>query len=188
MVVPLLPHEAVAIAAICKSMRGSNLQVRRPSYTKPSFWSRPIYTTNYMPVAPNTGWQTLVLVTGKPQYVAIIRQYVATTLGNVVTSGLKFRLLINGIPATSFNLATGVEFNKDAVNSYPIIPRDTFLPVNETQRVEIQVTNPTAMQQIAIGLLAGWFIDSMDSTVTSETNAMVDGVYTPFVGTTYGNQ
>ncbi len=186
MTVPLLPYESVALAAICKAMRGSNLQVRQPSYNYPSFWSRPIYKTNYLAVAPNTGWQTLVLVTGLPQYVGILRQFVATTLGSVAASGLQFRFVINGIPSQDIQLSAGVEFNKDGANSYPIIPRNFFLPVNETQRVEIQVWNPTAVQQIAIGLLAGWFIDARDSTVTSNDNAMVDGVYTPFAGVTYG--
>lgn len=186
MTVPLLPYESVALAAICKAMRGSNLQVRQPSYNYPSFWSRPIYKTKYLALPPNQGWQTLVLVTGLPQYVGILRQFVATSLGDVATSGLLFRMLINGIPSQDVQFAAGVEFNKESAGSYPIIPRDFFLPVNETQRVEIQAWNPTAIQQIAIGMLAGWYIDARDSTVTSNDNAMVDGVYTPFAGVTYG--
>lgn len=187
MAVDLLPYESVALAAICKAMRGSNMQFREPSYNYPSFWSRPIYTTNYLAVPPNSGWTTLVTVVGLQQYVAIIRQYVATTLGSVAASGLLFRMLINGLPGTDIDLAAGVEFNKLGANSYPIVPRNIFLPVNQTQRVEIQVFNPTAMQQIAIGLLAGWYIDAVDSTVTSNSNAIVDSVYTPFVGTPYGS-
>jgi hypothetical protein len=181
MPVALLPYEAVAFAAICKAMRGSNLQVRAPSYIQPSFWSRPLYTTNYLAVPAGSGWTTLVAVQGKPQYVAIIRQFVATSLGDVTLTGLEFRFLINGQPTSDIQIQAGVEFNKDGPNSYPIIPRNTFIPVNETQRVEIQVRNPTAMQQIAIGLLSGWFIDSVDSTVTANSNAMVDGVYTSMV-------
>lgn len=186
MPVDLLPYEAVAIAGICKALRGSNLPSRRPSYSAPSFWARPIYTTNYLPIPPNTGWIDLVTVSGQPQYVAIIRQYVATSLGSLSASGLQFRMLLNGQPLTSVSLLAGVDVNKDGPNSYPIIPRSIFVPVNETQTLKIQVMNPTGFQQIAIGLLAGWFIDSMDSTITSDSNAMVDGVYTPFVGTTYG--
>jgi hypothetical protein len=187
MSVALLPHETVALAAICKALRGSNLQVRQPSYNYPSFWSRPIYKTNYLAVPPNAPWRTLVLVTGLPQYVGILRQFVATSLGSVALTGLRFRFLVNGQPDSNIQLLPGVEYNKDGGNSYPIIPRNFFLPVNETQRVEIQVENPTNVQQIAIGLLAGWYMDSMDSTVTANSNAMVDGVYTPFVGVTYGN-
>jgi len=184
MPVPLYPYEAVALAAICKAMRGSNLQVRRPSYTYPSYWTRPVFRTVYRPVNANTDWSRLVAVSGKPQYVAILRQFVATSLGSIAIAGLEFRILKNGL-ALDIVLTPGIEFNKDGPNTYPIIPRDFFLPVNETETVEIQVRNPTALQAIAIGMLAGWEIDSRDSTVTSNSNAMVDGVYTPLVGVDY---
>jgi hypothetical protein len=184
--IALLPHEAVAIAAACKALRGSNLQVRAPSYTLPSFWSRPLYKTAYLPVNANTDWQTLVLVAGQPQYVAVVHQYVATSLGSLAVTGLEFRMLMNGQPVTSVSMTPGVELNKDGPNSYPVIPRKIFLPVNETQRLEIQVRNPTGIQRVAIGLLGGWFIDARDSTITSDENAVVGTVYTPFVGTTYG--
>lgn len=186
MPVALETYEAVAIAAICKALRGSNLQVRQPTYNYPSFWSRPIYATKYLTVPGNSGWQSLIIVAGLPQYVGILRQYVATSLGNLAASGLAFRFLINGQPDTNIQLTQGVEFNKDAANSYPIIPRNFFLPVNETQRVELQVQNTGGVQQVAIGLLAGWYMDSRDSTVTSNDNAMVDGVYPPFMGASYG--
>ncbi len=185
--VALLPYEAVAIAAICKGMRGSNMQFREPTFNYPSFWTRPLYATNYLAVAPNTGWQTLVSVSGLPQYVGIINQYVATAFGDVAASGLIFRFLFNGIPMTDVTLAAGIDFNKDSPTSYPVIPREIFIPVNQTQTVEIQVANPTAVQQIAIGLLGGWYMDARDSTVTSNENAVVDTVYAPLVGEPYAS-
>lgn len=186
MPVALLPHEAVAIAAVCKALRGSNLQVRHPSYTYPSFWSRSIFQTAYMAVNAQTDWQTLVRVQGLPQYVGIVKQYVATSLGNIAVAGLEFRMLKNGSVLGSVSFAPGVELSKDGPNTYPVVPRDIFVPVNETETLEIQVRNPTAIQRIGIGLLSGWMIDSRDSTVTSNDNAMVDGVYSSQVGLTYG--
>jgi hypothetical protein len=187
MPIALLPHEAVAIAAICKALRGSNLQVRRPSYTYPSFWSRPLYRTAYRAINANSDWQDLVIAQGQPQYIGIIQQYVATSLGSLALAGLEFRILKDGSPL-DVSMAPGVEFNKDGPNTYPIVPRDIFLPVNETETVALQVRNPTAVQRIAIGLFGGWYIDSRDSTVTSSTNAVVDSVYTPMVGVPYGDQ
>jgi len=187
MPIALLKHEAVAIAAICKALRGSNLQVRRPSYTYPSFWSRPLYKTAYTAINANTDWQDLVVVQGQPQYIGIIQQYVATSLGSLSAAGLEFRILKNGSPL-DVSLAAGVEVNKDGPNTYPIIPRSIFLPVNETERVALQVRNPTAVQRIAIGLFGGWYIDSRDSTVTSNDNAVVDSVYTPLVGVPYASE
>lgn len=187
MPVALEPHEIVAIAAICKGLRGSNLQVRSPSYTYPSFWSRPMYVTAYRPINALTDWQDLVVVRGQPQYVGIIKQFAATSLGSIALSGLEFRILKNGSPL-DVDLTAGIEFNKDGPNTYPIIPRRIFLPVNETETVAIQVRNPTPVQRIAIGLLGGWYMDSRDSTVTANDNAMVDGVYTPLVGVPYGSK
>ena len=187
MTIALLPYEAVAIAGICKALRGSNLQVRQPTYIEPSFWSRPLYQTAYLPVLPNTDWSDLIVVATRRQYVALIKQYVATSLGNVATSGLLFRMAFNGLPLTNVNLAAGVEFNKDGPNTYPIIPRNIFVPVNETQRFSLQVKNPTGNQQIAIGMLGGWYMEAMSSTTTSDSNALVDGVSHAFVGPAYGS-
>ena len=187
MPIALLPHEAVAIAAICKALRGSNLQVRRPSYTYPSFWSRPLYKTAYLPINANTDWQDLVVVRGQPQYIGIIKQYVATSLGSMALTGLEFRMLKDGSPL-AVTLGAGVEMNKDGPNTYPIIPRNIFLPVNETEQVTLQVRNQTAVQRIAIGLLGGWYFDSRDSIVTSNSNAVVDGVYVPLTGVTYADK
>lgn len=188
MPIALLPYEAVALAAVCKALRGSNLQVRQPSYLRPSFWSRPFYITNYLPVAPNTGWTDLVRVNGLPQYVGVVKQYVATSLGSLVTAGLEFRLFMDGLPMEGVQFSPGMDLNKDGPNTYPVVPRDTFIPVNQTQRLALQVRNPTANQQIAMGTLAGWYFDSVDSTVTSNSNAMVDGVYSSMVGVPHANQ
>lgn len=184
MTIALLPYEAVAIAGICKALRGSNLQVRQPTYIEPAFWSRPLYQTAYLPIAPNTGWTDLIVVETRRQYVALLKQYVATSLGDIATSGLLFRMQLNG-RALNVNLAAGVEFNKDGPNSYPIIPRNIFLPVNETQHFAVQVSNPTVNQQVAIGMLGGWYMEAVDSTVTADSNAMVDGVSHAEVGPAY---
>lgn len=186
MPIALLSHEVVALAAICKALRGSNLQVRSPSYTLPSFWSKPMYASGFIPLAPNAGWTNLVSVSGRSQYVGIIKQFVATSVGDLATSGLEFQMLIDGQNNGQVQFSPGVEINKTGANQYPIVPRDIFLPVNETQTVVIQARNTSALQQTAVGLLAGWYFDSRDSTITSNDNAMVDGVYTPMVGATYG--
>ena len=186
MPIALLPHEAVAIAGICKALRGSNLQVRQPTYIEPAFWSRPLYQTAYLPAGPNTDWTDLIVVETRRQYIALIKQYVATSLGSIATSGLLFRMTRNGLPLTNVNLSAGVEFNKDGPNTYPIIPRTIFVPINETQRFVLQVKNPTGNQQIAIGMIGGWYMEAMDATVTSDSNAMVDGVSHAMVGPAYG--
>lgn len=187
MAIALLPYEAVALAGVCKSLRGSNLQVRRPTYTQPSYWARPLFLTAYTPIPGGTDWTDLIVVQGQKQYIALIKQYVATAYGDLAASGLIFRMTVNGAALTSVDLAAGVEVNKDGPNVYPVIPRSIFLPVNETDRFVLQVKNPTAFQQIAVGLICGWFMDSRDSTVTSDSNAMVDGVSHAAVGPAYGN-
>lgn len=186
MTIALLPFEAVAVAGICKALRGSNLQVRQPSYIEPSFWSRPLYQAAYTPIGPNSGWTDLLVLEVRKQYVALIKQYVATSYGDLVTSGLIFRMLKNGVPLSNVSLTSGVETNKDGPMVYPIVPREIFIPVNETERFVLQAQNTSGMQQIAIGLLAGWYMDSVDSTTTSDTNAMVDGVSNAMLGKNYG--
>lgn len=186
MAIALLPYEVVALAGICKALRGSNLQVRQPTYIEPSFWSRPIYKTAYMPITPYTDWADLLVLQGTKQYVALIKQYAATSLGDLAVSGLMFRMTLNGSPL-NVSLTAGIDVNKDGPNIYPIIPRTIFVPVNETQRFALQVKNPTANQQIAIGMLGGWFMEAMDSAVTLDSNAMVDGVSHAMIGPAYGS-
>jgi hypothetical protein len=181
-------HEAVALVGIVKMMRGSNLQVRAPSYTQPSYWSRPLFQTRMRPILANTDWQDFLVVRGRPQYVAIVKQYVATSVGPLDVSGLEFRFLMDGNPLTSVTLTAGVERNKDGPFAYPVVPRDIFLPVNETQTLSLQVKNPTVFQRSAVGQLSGWLIDSMDSTVTADSNAQVDGISHAMLGAPYGDQ
>jgi hypothetical protein len=187
MPVALLPYEAVAFAGICKALRGSNLQTRMPSYQMPSFWSRPIYKTNYVPIPNNTDWTDLVAYSGTPQYLGIIKQYACTTLGDLATSGLLFRMMFNGQPMANVALAAGVEINKDGPNTYPLVLRNIFLPVNETQRVSIQVKNPTGVQAIAMGVLCGWAMQAVDSTITSDSNAVTEGIDRAVVGVDSGD-
>lgn len=174
-------HEMVAFAALCKAMRGTNLQARQPSYTYPSYWSRPIFNTAYLPIPGNTDWTNLVVFSPPAQYVGIIQQYAATSLGDIGLSGLLFRILQSGL-SLGVAIAPGVEFNKTGPNSYPLIPRKIFLPVDETDTVIIQVKNPTGVQAVAIGMLAGWSMEAMSATVTSDQNAMVDNRSNAFVG------
>lgn len=174
-------YEMVAFAALCKAMRGTNLQARQPSYTYPSYWSRPIFQTAYLPVPGNTDWMDLVVLTPPKQYVSIVQQYAATSLGDISLSGLLFRMQRNGT-LLDVTIAPGVEFNKTSANAYPIIPRKIFIHVNNTQRLVIQVKNPTGVQAVAIGMFGGWSIEAMDANVTSDSNAMVDNRSNAFVG------
>jgi hypothetical protein len=187
MPVALLPYEAVALAAMCKALRGSALQTRKPTYEVADFWSKPIFTSSYTPVDANTDWQDLVVVAGQPQFVAILKQYVATTLGSVAASGLLFRMALDGLPLNTVSLAAGLDINKDSPTSYPVVPRKFFMAINETHRLSIQVKNPTNFQQMAVGLLVGWYMTSVDSTVTADSNAIAGTVYQGLVGVPNGD-
>ena len=187
MAIALLPYEAVAFAGICKALRGSNFQTRRPSYEVPSFWSLPIFQTAYVPVPSHTDWTDLVTYKGRPQYVGLIKQYAATTLGSVAASGLLFRMVFDGQPMANVAFAPGIEINKEGPNTYPLVLRNIFLPVNEIQRVSIQVKNPTATQQIGIGVLCGWAMQAVDATVTADSNAVTEGIDRAVAGVPHGD-
>lgn len=184
---PLKPHEALAVGGMMTGLAGSNFPLRRPSHTNPSFWSRPLMRTLMRPVPAGQDWTDLVVVQGLSQYIAVVRYYVATSQGDIAVAGLQFRMLLNGSPVTGVTIGAGVEVSKEGPNTYPVIPRLIFQPVLETQTLQLQVKNPTALQRNAIGGFWGWYYEARDSTVFGgNSDDVTDATYPPFVGPGYG--
>src|SRR5690606_10965016 len=185
----LAPPEAVALGAFLTSLQGSNLPIRRPSWTDPSFWSLPLIKTKVRPIAAGATWADFLTVSGEPQYIAVVSHYTVTTVGDPAVAGLEFRLRLNGmpLPLDAVQLAPGVEFGKTSPTSYPTIPRELFQPVLQTQELALQVRNPTLVQRMAIGAFWGWYYESLDSEVfTGAEQGMTDSIYGAQTGAPYG--
>ncbi len=185
----LAEHEAVALGVFLTSLQGSNLPIRRNSQTRPPFWGLPLAVTRVRPIPAGSGWADYVTVSGRPQYIAIVSHYTATTVGDPDVSGLEFRIRLNGnpLPLDAVQLTPGIERNKEGPFSYPTIARELFQPVLETQTLALQVRNPTLIQRMAIGALWGWFYDALDSTVFGGPSSdTTDAIYRGELGTPYG--
>ncbi len=184
----LTKTEAITIGAFLASLEGSNLPIRRPSYTEPSFWSRPIFVTRSRPIPANTDWADYLVVTGLKQYIAVVTHYAATSVGDFALSGLEFRYRLDGsiLPLGAVDLTPGIERNKTGPMVYPVIPRKLYQPVLETERLVLQVRNPTGIQRVAVGAMYGWYFDSIDSTMFSGAESgIADAIYAGNTGAPY---
>lgn len=176
----LTTPEAAVVGAVIASLQGSNLPIREPSWTAPSFWSRPLFKTVFLPVPANSGWVSALTVSGQPGYIAMVSHFTATSVGDILVSGLQFRIRLDGspLPASAVNIAPGVEISKAGPNEYPLVPRKLFQPVLQGQTLTIEVNNPTGLQRVALASFNGWFFDTVDaSTLTMAESLNPDATY-----------
>lgn len=153
--------EAVAFAATLESLRdGSALPVRRPSYSEPTFWSRPLNQTAIVVMPPDPNWVTLVDLLAPTQYLTRITEYaVATAQANTVP-GVEFRLLQNGSPLTNVTLPAGVEVCKGA--TWPLVLRKIDLIATETLSVGIQARNLGLLPFTVLAGFWGWNYNTIE--------------------------
>lgn len=174
--------EAFALGGVMLALRGSNVQMRRPSWNNPNFWSRCLTHQLARPLPSGSPMQTFLEIKGLYNYVAIIDKLVMTVAGATAGSGVRFQILADGSPVPFTNYPSGVELNKDAPTVYPVIPRPWYLPVLEGQTIQIQAENLGPFQRIILVGAYGWYYSTVDATTTGADNGVTDAAYTPLTG------
>lgn len=153
--------EAVAFAAILESLRdGSALPARRPSYTEPTFWSRPLNRTAIVTMVPDPNWTTLLDLLAPAQYISRITNYAVATVQANTIPGVEFRLLQNGQPLTNVTLPAGVEVCKGP--TWPLVLRKIDLIATETLSVGIQARNLGAVPFTVLAGFWGWDYNTIE--------------------------
>lgn len=172
--------EAVALSGFLLAWQKSNLPLRRPSWNRPTFWSRTVTQQIARPVPAGTAMADFLSVSGLPGYVAIVDRLVMTAVGP--TTGLEFEVAVNGnrVPAT--NYPAGVDLNKAGPTTYPTLPRKFYQPVLSTETLTIRVANTGGLQRTVLAGIYGWFYATVDATDFGADNGVTDAGYTPVVG------
>jgi len=174
--------EAFALGGLMIALQRSNVQMRRPSWNDPTFWSRCLTKQLARPLPAGSPMQTMLTVKGLLNYVAIIDQLTMTVVGPTAGTGIRFQVLLNGGPVPFTNYPSGIELNKDAPTVYPVIPRPWYLPVLETDTIEIQAENLGGLQRTVLVGAYGWYYSTVDATTTAGDNGITDSAYPPVTG------
>ncbi len=164
---PLTPAQAIALASLLVSLPSTNFPGRRPSYTRPTFWSRPRPTTRIEPLAQTGTWQDWLTIQGSDARRTVVEAYSASTIEPLATPGVEFRFRLNG-KLLDISLAPGVDVSKDA-NDYPFKKRSTYLTVGPTDTLTMQVRNTGALQRTVCG--AFWAYEYNDENGAGEKSA-----------------
>ena len=174
--------EAFALGGLFLALQGSNVQVRRPSWNRPTFWSRSLTKQLARPLPAGSPMQTMLTIKGLANYVAVIDRLVMTVVGPLTGTGIRFQVLLDGgrVPAT--NYPANVDLNKEGPTTYPVIPRPWYLPVLETQTVEIQVENLGGLQRTVLLGAYGWYYSTVDATNVGVDHGVTDAAYAPITG------
>lgn len=158
-------YERAAFETLVRMLPKSNLPVRRPSYNKPTFWSRPVVVTKIEPVAAG-GWVDFLSLTGIPSYAQVVNKYVADAFGDNALSGLEFRMVFDGLLPPNFSILAGAEHHKQPVTSFPLVPQNTFFIIEPTDTLTLQVRNTGVFQQLVCAAFYGYTYE----TNTNEKN------------------
>ncbi len=165
--------EQALLAAVQRALRSSNVPLRLPSNSLPTFWSNPLTLTKIQPV-PNGGWSNFLVLRGLIGFVYRMDGYVCTTYGDQTLSGVDFRFVLNGNLAPNMSLATGVDHNKESPVTYPVVPQKTFFLIGENDELVIQVQNTNIFQQLVLAGFFGWQYTTADSPQRDRISVITD--------------
>lgn len=154
----------LAAAALAAVIRDGNIQQRRVNWQDPPFYCRPIVAQAARPVEALSDWTTIVSVEGTPGQVAVVREWVGTSLGSQAFAELEFRIL-RGDAVMRISAPDGCELCKLGTDTYPVVRRPTFIISKPgiDQRIDLQVRSFCAFQMTALCGLYGWYYPSPDA-------------------------
>ena len=161
-------EQVISAASVVAKMAA--IPLREPSTGRPTLWSPPLLITKTRPVPPGLGWidyLTLVPGTGfaPVAHMAVVNRWIATGFNDPAVTGLMYRIRIDDriVPANEFTMTAGIERNIDrnSLTPWPCQPQRCFFATDNGQRLTLQVNNPSAADEIAIAMLAGWYLPNL---------------------------
>lgn len=162
----LLPYEALAVGALVKALEYGTLPIRRPTFTQPSLWSKALTKTFARPLPGNMPWTDVITVAPIVGYQAVIQSFVATTVVGQATSGVNFRLAVNGIPLQDVSIGIAIDLSKGTPTSYPCTFRPLFNFLTDKDTFSIQAENTSVLQRTVLAAVYGWYADALHNSST----------------------
>ncbi len=142
-----------------------SIPLRENSWNEYPFWADPINLTKARPVPANSGWLNYIVLPRRSGYIGMVREFVGTSQFVHSVSGIEYRFIRRGVFVLppQYDITNGVEKNLERSEAlpYPTTPRKTFIRVEDSEDLILQVRNTTGAQQLAFAALYGWYYDSL---------------------------
>lgn len=174
--------EAFALGGLLLALQGSNVQARRPSWNRPTFWSRSLTQQLARPLPAGSTMTTMLSIRGLKNYIAVVDRIVMTVVGPTAGTGIRFQALLDGGPVPNTNYPANIDLNKEGPTTYPVEPRPWYLPILETQELELQAENLGGLQRTILVAAYGWYYATVDATTVGGDNGVTDAAYPPLAG------
>lgn len=167
--------------AALRVVQNVSIPVREPSYNAVPFWGAPLTITRARPIPALTNWIDYLVIPPQDLYPRVIKQYIATSQ---VPDQLEYRWLrtTGYVSPDTVDLPPNVERHLDRflTHPYPCRWRPFMLRVGDSDRLVLQVRNPTAGQQLAFAAVFGWYYPSLESPSEISQTEGVDGTVRDF--------
>ncbi len=171
----LSPAKAAAMEEVLRAMRDSNVPLRRPSFSNPTFWSRPLISTIAVPLAADTVWSDILTVNGLSGYSGMVTGYVATAYGDTSLAATRFRIIYNGSHVDTVDFVSSVERNRESATLFPTFPQATFFNLlSDKDSLTIQAINDGTFQQLVLCAFYGWYYDNSNQAERGSLGELTD--------------
>lgn len=157
--------EKDVLTAMKRVTESGSIPLRENSWNEHPFWADPINLMKARPVPANSGWLSYIVLPRRSGYIGIIREFVGTSQFMPSVSGIEYRFLRRGVllPPSEYNITNDIERNleRSETHPYPTTPRRTFIRVEDSEDLILQVRNSSGSIQVAFAALYGWYYDDL---------------------------
>ncbi len=162
--------------ALMRLLRNSNIPMRLPSWSNPTFWSRPLIETKMLPIEASSSWQDIVSVAGLNNYSGAITGFTATPLGDASLSQVSFRFVYQGKLLSQISLgAPTFENNRQNALLFPTFPQSLYMIVERPDTIlKIQALNSGVFQQTVLCAFFGYYYDNSNQAEKNDLEGLTD--------------
>ena len=162
--------KAQVVDALAQVAKIGALPLREPSTARPTFWSKPLLYTRTRPVPVGVTWLDYIVVQSgqgfaPERHVATINRWVLTGLLDPATTGLEYRITIDGslLNPALFTLPPTIERNVDrlSLTPWPVQPQSTHICLHNSQILRLQVRHADVVPVVAIASFTGWWAPNL---------------------------
>lgn len=192
---PLSPEAQQVGRALADVARVTSIPLREPSYSRPTFWSKPLLEMRARIIPPLTDWTPYItlqsgLANFPAGFSATVQYFIATSVVDPATSGVTWRFLYQGgiMDVNQFVLVPGIDLNVErsaaVPNPWPSQVRRIAQIIMNGEQFVLQVKNTSGVNQRALAALSGWY---WPNTPTQDRGNMEIGAHNDDAARTVGS-
>lgn len=148
------------LALFTATLRGAEIPTELVPWQSMRERSTPFSATSTRSLTGPSRWAAVLTWPVFPGQVSVLNSYVATTMGDLTTSGVEFRLKRGGRALQGVSFATGVDRCKTAATAYPVRWQPMFLLMQDQQPLVLEARKTSAGSAVVLAGFVGWRYDS----------------------------